>query len=125
MRNQPISFQPDEGEFTIPEGMPIADSFSPFIDLRRKMLRGFTIFSPPALTGTVNVQVTGNLANSELTVPIPVDWVDLQSGGANIVVGAAEAVPIDFTCWDAIRIKSDSVETEKREFILKGVEDLT
>lgn len=84
-------------------------------------MRGITIFSPDTLTGTVSIEVSGNL-NAEL--PSVVRWNNLQSGGSNVVIGADEAVPLDFLCWHGLRLASGSVETGDREFKIMGVEDI-
>ena len=110
MRNQPI----DMGSLTIPSGQ----TTSPHLNMRRKPLRGMSIFSPAALTGTVSIEVSGDLNEDVPT------WQNLQSGAADIVVGAAECVPIDYVGWDGLRFVSASAEAADRTFKMKGVEEL-
>ncbi len=119
MRNQPIDLP--GGILTIPVTGAAATSFSNFIDMRRMPLRGITIFSPDTLTGTVSIEVSGNL---DAENPSDVRWNNLQSGGANVVIGADEAVPLDFVCWHGLRVSSGSAETDPRVFKIMGVEDI-
>ena len=115
MRNQPIDLP--GGILTILEGQ----TESNFIDMRRMPLRGISIFGPDTLTGTVSIEVSGNL-NAEF--PSVVRWNNLQSGGANVVIGADECVPLDFVGWHGLRLSSGSTETADREFKILGVEDI-
>ena len=115
MRNQGIDLP--GGILTILEGQ----TESNHIDMRRMPLRGITIFSPDDLTGTVSIEVTASL-NAEL--PSVITWQNLQSGGANVVVGADEAVPLDYIGWHGLRMKSGSIEAEDRVFKIVGVEDI-
>ena len=119
MRNHSISLH-DEGVMTIPI-LASPDNVTPYIDLRRRALRGITIFAPASLTGTITVEVTGNL-DAELSSSVR--WATLQSGGADIEVGASEAVPVDFVGYHAVRLASDSTEGSPREFIVSGVEEI-
>ena len=116
MRNQPIDLP--GGILTIKEGQ----TESGHIDMRGMPLIGITIFGPDTLTGTVSIEVSGNL-DAELTSAVR--WSNLQSGGADMTVGADEAVPIDFICWHGLRFSSGSAEGADREFKIMGVEDLT
>ncbi len=118
MRNHSISLH-EPGFMTIPD-LPSPDNVTPHIDLRRKGLRGLTIFSPATLTGTITVEVTGNL---DAELPNLVEWVALQSGGSDITVGAAEAVPIDYVGYHGIRLQSGSTEASPRVFRVSGVEE--
>ena len=115
MRNQPVDLP--GGILTIPQDA----TESNHIDMRRMPLRGITIFGPDSLTGTVSIEVSGNL---DAELPSVVRWNNLQSGGSNVVIGADEAVPIDFVGWHGLRLSSGSTETEDREFKIMGVEDI-
>ena len=89
--------------------------------MRRMALRGISIFGPDALTGTVSIEVSGNL---DAELPSVVRWNNLQSGGANIEIGTDECVPLDFVCWHGLRVSSGTVETADRVFKVMGVEDI-
>lgn len=106
----------DIGTLTIGSGNNVSDA----LKMNQMPLRGLTIFSPAALDGLVTVEVSGDFAD-----PVPT-WQKLQSGGADVEVGAIQAVPLDFVGWDAFRLASDAGggETVDRLFKLKGVEDL-
>lgn len=115
MRNQPIDLP--GSPLVIAEGQTV----SGHIDMRRMPLRGMVIFSPDTLTGTVSVEVSANLDAEE---PSEVTWQNLQSGGANVAIGADECVPLDFVCWHGLRLSSGTTEAAKREFKVMGVEEI-
>ena len=117
MRNQPIHLP--NGTLTIPVS-GIAD-VSNHIDMRKMPLRGITIFGPDTLTGTVSLEVSPNL---DAELPSVVRWNNLQSGGSDIVIGADEAVPLDFICWQGLRLSSGSAEGADRVFKILGVEEI-
>ncbi|MEE8115416.1 MAG: hypothetical protein V3T23_13815 [Nitrososphaerales archaeon] len=117
MRNQPI----DLGTSLIKLEGP--RTFSTPIVTKKKPLRGITIFSPAALTGTCRVQVSSNFLRFTAD-PSTITWQDLQSGGANIAVGVDEAVSIDFVGWEAMRVASDTAETSERAFVFVGIEEI-
>lgn len=73
------------------------------------------IEGPDALTGTVTVEVSLDDASS---------YSKLQSGGADITIGAGDAVPITFQAWTHIRVSSGSAEDAERTFVVKAVEDV-
>ncbi len=116
MRNQPIDLP--GGILTIESGQ----ANSNHIDMRGMPLRGITIFGPDSLTGTVSIEVSGNL---DAENPSDVRWNNLQSGGSNVVIGADEAVPLDFICWAGLRLSSSGAEGADRVFRIMGVEDIT
>ena len=115
MRNQPIDLP--GGILTIKEGQ----TESNHIDMRRMPLRGITIFLSGTPTGTISIEVTANL---DAELPSVTTWHNLQSGGSNVVVGANEAVPLDFVGWHGLRLVSGSTEDEDRIFKIVGVEDM-
>jgi hypothetical protein len=117
-RNQPITIPTLEGDGTITIPVTGSAGSSNHIDMRRMPLRGITIFGPAVLTGTVTVEVSADLDAATPT------WQKLQSGGANIAVGAAEAVSIDYVAWHGLRVASASAEASPRVFKILGVEDL-
>lgn len=108
MRNQPIGL----GTLTVASGQ--TDSAA--LEFRKKPLRGITVFAPAALTGTVNIQVSGDAGST---------WNDLYSGGIVVEVPAGSAVAVDFVGWDQLRIHSDASEGADRAFVIKGIEDMT
>ncbi len=117
MRNSPIQI----GFLKILEGQLNSD----FLDFRKGGLgglRGISIFGPDSLTGTVSLEVSGNL---DAEFESLIRWNNLQSGGSNVVIGADECVPLDFVCWHGFRLSSGTVETSDREFRIMGVEELT
>jgi hypothetical protein len=116
MRNQPIDLS--GGTLTIAQGATATE----WLDMRGMPLSGISIFGPAALTGTISIEVTSNL-NAEN--PSDIVAVNLQSGGADIVIGVSECVPLDFICWHGLRLSSGSAEAEARVFKIMGVEDLT
>ncbi len=118
MRNQAVNIAGLEGSIlTIKKDQ----QSSGFVDLRRKGLRGLSVFSGTTLTGTVRMQTTANL---DAENPSEVTWQDLQSGGANVTIGQSEAVPLDFVGWHGLRLFSDTAEGDDRVFKLLGVEDI-
>ncbi len=115
MRNQPIDLP--GGILTIKAGQ----TESNHIDMRQMPLRGISIFGPDALTGTVSIEVSGNL---DAELPSVIRWNNLQSGGSNVVIGADECVPLDFVGWHGLRLSSGTAETADRVFKIVGVEDI-
>jgi hypothetical protein len=114
-RNQPIDLS--GGILTIESGQ----EKSKHIDMRRMPLRGITIFFSGTPTGTISIEVTASL---DAEFPSVTTWHNLQSGGADVVVGADEAVPIDFVGWHGLRFSSSSSEGADRIFKIVGVEDI-
>jgi len=90
------------------------DQTSTAITLGQPNLRGLSIFAPAALTGLCKVKVSGDGGTT---------YQYLQSGGADVEVGAGDCVVIDYAGFDSILIHSASAEAADRSFVLKGVEE--
>lgn len=71
-----------------------------------------TIFGPPALTGTVTVQVAEEPGGT---------FVALQSGGSDVTLPAVKATVINGLTAGAIRFVSSGAEAAERVFNIRGV----
>ena len=76
---------------------------------------GLLIGSPTALTGTVKFQVSHDGGST---------YLDLQSSGADVTIGAAESVQLTFQGWTHLRVVSGSAEAATRTFTVRAVEDV-
>ncbi len=116
MRNYAINL----GLLTIEIGALVSN----IMDFRKKNfagLRGIQIFSPAATPGgTITVETTGNL---DAETPELVIWCTQKSGGADLTLAALEALPIDFVCWQGLRVASSAAESVALVYIVKGVEE--
>lgn len=90
------------------------DQTSTVVTLGQPRLRGLSIFAPAALTGTCKVKVSGDGGTT---------YQYLQSGGADVEVGAGDCVVIDYAAFDSILIYSSAGEAGDRSFVLKGLEE--
>lgn len=71
----------------------------------------FTVQTPAALTGTINVQIVNTEGASS--------WVTLQSpAGTDITFPASKAVIVNAGAFRDMRIHSNSAEGAQRDFIL-------
>ncbi len=76
------------------------------------------VYAPDALTGVVNIQV------SFKDSPVAADWRDLTIDGANVVIGANDAVVVPSASFRSMRFKSAGAEASERVFTVASQIDI-
>ena len=69
-----------------------------------------TVVAPSALTGTVSIK--GSLDGGTT-------WVDIGSGGADVTIGAGNAVTISPFVFNGLKVTSGSAEGAARTFVVR------
>jgi hypothetical protein len=75
--------------------------------------KSISIAAPTQLTGTVTVQVSHDGTT----------WVDLTSGGSDVLIGASNMQPVTDWMYAGLRVTSNTAEASTRTFtVLKSFE---
>lgn len=74
------------------------------------------IYAPAALTGTITLQISPTREASEGGGTAT--WATLQSGGADITLGAGKALTITDIGFRQLRMVSDAAEGATRTFLI-------
>lgn len=77
---------------------------------------GLILIAPEALTGVVTVAISLDEGSSFQT---------LQEGGADLAIGAGEAIIISPFGADEVRLESAGTEGADRDFLAQWIEELT
>lgn len=80
---------------------------------------GFVVDGPGTLTGTVTVEVSHSMEDTD---EYGTTWRDLQSAGADVTIPADGSVRVNSVSFKRLRVSSDAAEVANRRFRVYGVE---
>jgi len=102
-----------------------AKTESSVLDCSGLFSSGLAIYAPDQdADGTVNIYVTSRKDAPDLGTT-GAGWRKLQSGGADISIGAGDAVPLDFLGWAKLKVITTSAQAAEREFVVMSSEEIS